>query len=253
MADNTDLGGRLALVTGGGRGIGRAVSLALARRGASVAINYSGSEAAAAETRELIRELGGRAEIFRADVSDFKLCEEMFARVEDTLGGVDILVNNAGITRDGLLLRMTPEEFTAVLNVNLFGAFSCTKLASRYMIKKRWGRVVSIASVAGLVGNAGQANYAASKAGVIALTKSAARELGRRGITVNAVAPGFIETDMTAPLGGDIRAEMLKSIPENRFGAPEDVAAAVVFLCSEGAAYITGQTLAVDGGMTMGG
>ncbi|MDR2420517.1 MAG: 3-oxoacyl-[acyl-carrier-protein] reductase [Oscillospiraceae bacterium] len=244
---------KTALVTGGGRGIGRAVCLALARGGASVAVNYASGEARAAETAAMIDAAGGHAVIVRADVSVFSECEEMFARVRAELGEVDILVNNAGITRDNLLPRMTPEEFASVLGVNLSGAFHCLKLASRGMIKNRRGRIVNIASVAGLVGNAGQTNYAASKAGVIALTKSAAREMAKRGVTVNAVAPGFIETDMTSPLGEDIRAEMLKNIPEGRFGAPEDVAAAVAFLCSDAAAYITGQVLAVDGGMTMGG
>ncbi|MDR0446006.1 MAG: 3-oxoacyl-[acyl-carrier-protein] reductase [Oscillospiraceae bacterium] len=247
------LSGKTALVTGGGRGIGRAVCLALARSGAAVAVNYTNGEQAAEETRALIEALGARAIIVRADVADPAQCEELFSRVGTELGDIDILVNNAGITRDALLPRMSNEDFADVIGVNLFGAFYCSRLASRSMMKKRYGRIVSIASVAGLIGNAGQANYSASKAAVIALTKTAARELGRRGITVNAVAPGFIETDMTAALGENIRDEMLRSIPENRFGSPEDVAAAVAFLCSDEAAYITGQVLAVDGGMTMGG
>ncbi|MDR2616116.1 MAG: 3-oxoacyl-[acyl-carrier-protein] reductase, partial [Oscillospiraceae bacterium] len=230
-----------------------AVCLALARSGAAVAVNYTNGESAAAKTVSEIESSGGRAVAVRADVSVFAECEAMFARVAEELGDADILVNNAGITRDNLLPRMTAEDFTAVLNVNLLGAFNCLKLASRGMIKNRRGRVVNIASVVGLVGNAGQTNYAASKAGVIALTKSAARELARRGITVNAVAPGFIETDMTSSLGENVRAEMLRGIPTSRFGSPEDVAAAVAFLCSDEAAYITGQVLAVDGGMTMGG
>ncbi|MDR0838590.1 MAG: 3-oxoacyl-[acyl-carrier-protein] reductase [Oscillospiraceae bacterium] len=248
-----ELEGKIALVTGGGRGIGRELCLALARGGAAVAVNYSGSEAAALETARLIEGLGGRAITVRADVSDFAACEAMFAAVEETLGAPDILLNNAGITRDNLLLRMSPQDFSDVLGVNLTGAFHCLKLASRAMIKKRWGRIVNIASVVGLIGNAGQANYAASKAGVIALTKSAARELAGRGVTVNAIAPGFIETDMTTGLSDAVREQMLGGIPQKRLGAPSDIAAAAVFLCSGGAAYITGQVLAVDGGMTMGG
>ncbi|MDR3278018.1 MAG: 3-oxoacyl-[acyl-carrier-protein] reductase [Oscillospiraceae bacterium] len=242
-----ELTGKTALVTGGGRGIGREICLTLARAGAKIIVNYSGSEAAAADTASQIVSLGGEAVIVRADVSDFSQCEKMFA----AHGAPDILVNNAGVTRDNLLLRMTPEEFDAVLGVNLRGAFHCIKLATRAMMKNRYGRVVNIASVVGLSGNAGQANYAASKAGLIALTKSAARELAGRGVTVNAVAPGFIETDMTAALGETVRAELMQGIPQKRFGAPGDVAAAVAFLCGDGAAYITGQTLAVDGGMTM--
>jgi 3-oxoacyl-[acyl-carrier protein] reductase len=245
-----ELEGKIALVTGGGRGIGREICLRLAENGAAVAVNYSGSAVAA---NELAEALGGRAVAVRADVSDFAQCEKMFAKIEETLGTPDILVNNSGITRDNLIPRMPPEEFDEVVNVNLRGTFYCLKLASRGMLKKRRGRIVNISSVIGLVGNAGQANYAASKAGVIALTKSAAREFAGRGITVNAIAPGFIETDMTAALSESLRERILGSIPQKRFGTPFDVAAAVAFLCSDGAAYITGQTLAVDGGMTMGG
>jgi 3-oxoacyl-[acyl-carrier protein] reductase len=248
-----DLEGKIALVTGGGRGIGREICLTLARGGAAVAVNYSGSEAAALETARLIEELGGRAVTIRADVSDYAACEAMFAAVEQQLGAPDILINNSGITRDNLILRMSPEEFSDVISVNLQGAFHCLKLASKGMLKKRWGRIVNIASIVGLIGNAGQANYAASKAGIIALTKSAARELAGRGITVNAIAPGFIETDMTAALSESVREQMLANIPQKRLGGPADIAAAAAFLCSGGAAYITGQVLAVDGGMTMGG
>ncbi|GHV36982.1 beta-ketoacyl-ACP reductase [Clostridia bacterium] len=237
-----NLEGKVALVTGGGRGIGREICRKLAESGAAVAVNYSGTEPAVKHALAV-----------RADVADFARCESMFAEIEAALGTVDILVNNAGITRDNLLLRMSPEEFDAVIGVNLRGTFNCTKLAARGMIKKRYGRIVNISSVVGLIGNAGQANYAASKAGIIALTKSAAWELAGRGITANAIAPGFIETDMTAGLPEAVRAQMLGGIPQKRFGTAEDVAAAAAFLCSEGAAYITGQVLAVDGGMTMGG
>ncbi|GHU93400.1 beta-ketoacyl-ACP reductase [Clostridia bacterium] len=237
------LEGKVALVTGGGRGIGREICLRLSEQGVKVAANYSSSEPAG----------GGYAMSVRADVSDFSQCERMFAEVEEKLGPADILVNNAGITSDNLILRMPPEEFARVIGVNLAGTFHCTKLAARGMIKRRFGRIVNISSVIGLIGNAGQANYAASKAGVIALTKSTARELAGRGVTANAIAPGFIETDMTAGLSEAVREQMLNTIPQKRFGAAADVAAAAVFLCSEGAAYITGQVLAVDGGMTMGG
>lgn len=245
------LEGKTALVTGGGRGIGRAVCLELARMGAAVAVNYSGSEAAAEQTKALIESEGGRAMTVRADVSDFAQCEAMFSAIAETLASPDILVNNSGITRDNLIPRMSPEDFTDVLNVNLLGAFHCTKLASRGMMKARWGRIVNIASVVGLSGNAGQANYSASKAGVIALAKTTARELASRGVTANAIAPGFIETDMTAVLPDNVREEMLRGIPQKRLGSPEDIAKTVGFLCSDAAAYITGQTIAVDGGMTM--
>jgi 3-oxoacyl-[acyl-carrier protein] reductase len=248
-----ELEGKVVLVTGGGRGIGREICLQLARRGAAVAVNYSGSESAAESTRQLIESGGGRAITVRADVSDYAQCEALFAQVEKQLGAPDILINNAGVTRDNLIMRMTPEDFAGVIDVNLVGTFNCVKLATRAMIKRRYGRIVNIASVVGLIGNAGQANYAASKAGIIALTKSAAKELAGRGITSNAVAPGFIGTDMTAALSDTVRGQMLGGIPQKRLGAPSDVAAAVAFLCSDGAAYITGQVLAVDGGMTMGG
>jgi len=248
-----EFNGKVALVTGGGRGIGREICIQLARAGAAVAINYSGSEEAARETQSVIESAGGKAAIFRANVADFEQCEAMFKAVEETLGAPDILVNNAGITRDNLILRMSAEDFADVLNVNLQGAFNCIKLATRPMMKKRWGRIVSIASVIGLVGNAGQANYAASKAGIIALTKSAARELASRGITVNAIAPGFVKSDMTAVLSDEVREQMMTTIPQKRLGEASDIAATAAFFCSDAAAYITGQVLAVDGGMTMGG
>ena len=248
-----DFEGKIALVTGGGRGIGRELCLKLALCGAAVAVNYSGNMEAALETRQMIEKTGGRVAVYHADIADYRQCEAMFAAIAEELGAPDILINNAGITRDELIMRMSPEDFTEVLDVNLRGTFHCTKLATRAMMKTRWGRIVNIASIVGLIGNIGQANYAASKAGVIALTKSAARELARRGITVNAIAPGFIETDMTAALTDFVREQMLASIPQQRFGSPKDVAEAAAFLCSDAAAYITGQVIAVDGGMTMGG
>ena len=247
------LNGKIALITGGGRGIGRELCVKLASCGATVAVNYSGSEDAALETVRLIEAAGGRAAAFRANVADYAQCETMFAAIEAELGAVDILINNAGITRDNLMLRMTAEDFSDVLDVNLRGTFHCTKIASKTMMKARWGRIVNIASIVGLIGNVGQANYSASKAGIIALTKSAARELARRGVTVNAIAPGFIETDMTAKLSDAVREQMLASIPQQTLGKPQDVAEAAAFLCGAAAAYITGQVLAVDGGMTMGG
>ena len=248
-----NLENKVALVTGGGRGIGREICQTLAAQGAAVAINYSGSEAAALEVRQIIEENGGRAATFRTNVADFAQVEVMLAEVEKTFGTPDILINNAGITRDNLILRMSAEDFAEVLSVNVQGTFNCTKAVIRGMMKKRSGRIVNIASIIGLIGNAGQANYAASKAGIIALTKSTAREIATRGITVNAIAPGFIETGMTASLTDEVRDTMLAQIPQKRLGAPSDVAQTVAFLCSDAAAYITGQVLAVDGGMTMGG
>jgi len=247
------LEGKIALVTGGGRGIGRAICETLAAQGATVAINYSGSEAAAIEVQKIIENTGGKAAIFKANVADYAQVEAMVAAVEEAFGTPDILVNNAGITRDNLMLRMTSEDFSDVLAVNLTGSFNCTKAVTRGMMKKRNGRIVNIASIIGLIGNAGQANYAASKAGIIALTKSTARELATRGITANAIAPGFIETDMTATLTDAVRDAMMTQIPQKRLGAPSDIAETVAFLCSDAAAYITGQVLAVDGGLTMVG
>ena len=243
--------GKTALVTGGGRGIGRAICLELSRLGASVAINYSGSEAAALETASMIEAAGGRAVTVRANVADFSECEAMFGYVAESLGAPDILINNAGITRDNLIPRMSPEDFSDVIDVNLSGAFHCTKLAIRHMMRSRWGRIVNIASAVALTGNPGQANYSASKAGLIALTKTTAREFASRGITANAVAPGFIMTDMTAVLPDSVKNEMLGAIPQKRFGSAGDIACAVTFFCSGAAAYVTGQTLGVDGGMTM--
>ncbi len=245
------LTGRTALVTGGSRGIGRAIAIALAAEGADVALCYAGREDAAQEVVERCLAQGGRAAAFQADVSREEDCQRLFSQTEEQLGSVDILINNAGITRDGLLLRMKAEDFDRVLEVNLRGAFLCSRLAARGMLKRRWGRIISLSSVVGLHGNAGQANYAASKAGVIGLTKALAKELGSRGVTVNAIAPGFIRTDMTEGLPEGIREGLLGAIPLGRLGEAEEVARAAVFLAGPGGDYITGQVLAVDGGMGM--
>ena len=242
---------RTAVVTGGSRGIGRAVCVALAKQGCNVVVNYCHGEAAAAETVALCKAVGVSAVAMQADVSTAEGCKHLFEEAIHTFGQVDILVNNAGITRDNLILRMTEADFDAVLNANLKGAFLCCKEAARRMVRQRWGRIVNLSSVVALRGNAGQTNYAASKAGLIGLTKSLARELAGRNITVNAVAPGFIETDMTACLPEAVRAEMANSIPAGRAGRPEDVANAVVFFAAEQSSYLTGQVLCVDGGMAM--
>ena len=245
------LTGKAALVTGGSRGIGRAVCLELARLGAKVAVNYAGNESAARETEQACRALGGEVLLLRADVADAGACDAMVAQVLEQFGRLDILVNNAGITRDGLMLRMDEASWDAVLDTNLKGAFHCMRAAYRPMMRQRWGRVVNISSVVGLRGNAGQANYAASKAGLIGLSKSMAKELAARNITVNAVAPGFIATDMTDALPGPAREALLASIPMKRLGAAEDVARAVAFFAGEASGYITGQVLCVDGGMAV--
>lgn len=245
------LDGKCALVTGASRGIGRAIAVKLASEGAKVALNYAGNAAAAEEVKKEIEASGGQAIMVQADVSDPASVEAMIQTVVDAFGQIDILVNNAGITRDGLLLRMKDEDFDAVINTNLKGIFYTTKLVSKLMMKKRFGRIVNMASVVGLTGNAGQTNYAAAKAGVIGFSKSAAKELAARGITVNMVAPGFIETDMTAVIPEKAKEAMMGGIPLGRAGKPEDVANAVLFLVSDQAAYITGQVLKVDGGMVM--
>ena len=241
----------VALVTGGGRGIGRAICLELARQGAAVAVNYAGSEQAARETAEACRALGAQAEIFQADVSDPAACEALVKAVKDRFGKLDILVNNAGVTRDGLLLTAREEDFDRVLDTNLRGVYFCMKAAAKVMVRQRYGRIVSMSSVVGLRGNPGQTNYAASKAGLIGLTKAAAKELAGRNITVNAVAPGFIATDMTAAMPEKAKEAMLAAIPMARPGQPEEVARAVVFFAAPENAYITGQILCVDGGMAV--
>lgn len=240
-----------AVVTGGSRGIGRAICLELARGGANVVLCYAGNNAAAEETVAACQALGAKAVAVRCDVSDFAQVQALMDTAVKTFGGIQILVNNAGITRDNLLLRMSEEDFDAVIDTNLKGAFLCMKAAARTMMRQRYGRIVSVSSVVGLRGNAGQLNYAASKAGIIGLTKSMAKEWATRGMTANVVAPGFIETDMTAVLGESARDAVLPSIPAGRLGKAEDVAKAVAFLASEDAAYITGQVLAVDGGMAV--
>ena len=235
------LKGKIALVTGASRGIGRQIAISMAREGALVIVNYNGSAARAEETVKEITESGGQAEAVQCNVSDYAAVEEMMKYVIGKYKRLDVLVNNAGITKDNLLMKMGEEDFDAVIGINLKGAFNCTKHVSRQMLKQKGGRII----------NAGQANYCASKAGVIGLTKSVARELGSRGITVNAIAPGFIDTEMTEVLSEDVKKAMGEQIPLKRFGRTEDVAEAAVFLASDRAAYITGQVINVDGGMAM--
>lgn len=245
------LAGKIALVTGASRGIGRAVALELAHHGANVVVNYAGSEAKAKEVVEEIKQLGRESFAIQADVASFQQVQDMIKEVVTTFGRIDILVNNAGITRDNLLMRMKEEEWDAVINTNLKGVFNTTKAITRQMMKQRSGKIINMASVVGVSGNAGQANYVAAKAGVIGLTKTSAKELASRNITVNAVAPGFITTDMTDQLSEEIQAEMLKQIPLARLGEPSDIAKVVTFLASDASNYMTGQTLHVDGGMIM--
>jgi 3-oxoacyl-[acyl-carrier protein] reductase len=246
------LAGKTALVTGGSRGIGKAICLKLAAQGVNVGINYVSRAAAAEEVLAEITAAGGKGFVVGFDVADSAAVENAIKNISADHGGIDILVNNAGITRDGLMARMKDEDWDAVLNTNLKGAFVCSKEAMRGMMKKRWGRIINISSVIGCVGNAGQVNYAAAKAGLIGLTKSMAKELASRKITVNCVAPGYIVTDMTADLKDELKERLLAAIPLGSLGTPENVAAAVAFLASEESGYITGQTLHVNGGMHMG-
>lgn len=240
---------KVAIVTGASRGIGRAIALTLAGYGASVVVNYNGSKEKAEEVVTEIKNNGGTAIVYQADASDFEAVKNMFADVVKEFGKIDILVNNAGITRDNLILKMTEEEFDAVIDTNLKGVFNCLKQASRIMLKQKSGRIINISSVVGLIGNPGQVNYSAAKAGVIGMTKSLAKELGSRGITVNAVAPGYINTDMTAVLSDELKDKVTDNIPLRRLGEVIDIAETVAFLASEKASYITGQTIQVDGGL----
>ena len=240
------LDGKVALVTGASRGIGKSIALMLASRGADIVINYAGNTEAAEKTKAEVEALGRKAMVIKADVGDTAACEAMVAEVVKEMGKIDILVNNAGITRDGLLMRMKEADWDAVLTTNLKSVYNCTKAVIKYMMKARSGRIVSISSVVGAMGNAGQANYAAAKAGIMGFTKAVAKEVASRGITVNAVAPGFIATDMTAVLPEKVVESLKAAIPMGRLGAPEDIAKAVAFLVSEDAAYITGQTLHVN-------
>lgn len=242
---------KIALVTGASRGIGRSIATSLAKHGAFVVVNFSSSPDAANETLAAIREVGGDGELMQFPVQDSAAVDKAFDEIKTKHGQLDILVNNAGISRDGLLLRMKDEDWTQTLAVNLQGAFFCGRAAAKLMIKSRWGRIINISSVVGEMGNAGQVPYVASKAGLIGMTKAMAKELASRNITVNAVAPGFIETDMTAALDEKVRADHMKAIPVGRYGHAEEVAELVSFLCSDSAAYITGQTVGINGGMYM--
>ena len=245
------LTGKVALVTGAGRGIGAEIARALAKEGAAVIVNYCGSKEKAEALAEEINAGGGSGEAYRCDVSDLTACGEMIQELIQKYGRIDILVNNAGITRDGLLAKMSEEDFDRVIDTNLKGAFNTIRHMTRWFLKQRSGKIINLSSVSGIMGNPGQANYSASKAGVIGLTKSAARELASRGICVNAIAPGFIDTDMTASLPGAAREKLQENIPLKRIGEPKDIANMAVFLASGKSDYITGQVFAVDGGMTI--
>ncbi|WP_210469434.1 3-oxoacyl-[acyl-carrier-protein] reductase [Sporosarcina sp. 6E9] len=243
--------GKAAIVTGASRGIGREIALNLANEGARVVVNYSGSKDKADEVVEIIKNAGGEAFAIQADVSNSESVKNMIDETIATFGSIDILVNNAGITRDNLLMRMKEDEWDDVISINLKGVFLCTKGVTRQMMRQRAGKIVNVASIVGVSGNPGQANYVAAKAGVIGLTKTTAKELATRNINVNAVAPGFITTDMTETLSEDVQKQMLANIPLGKLGSPENVAKTVLFLLSDDAAYITGQTIHVDGGMVM--
>lgn len=245
------LEGKTALVTGAAKGIGRAIALALAAEGAAVVVNYNGSREKAEQTAEEIRALGAESRVYQCNVADTEAAQTMIKEITAEYGRLDILVNNAGITRDNLIMKMSEEDFDAVISANLKGCFNTIKAVSRQMLKQRSGRIINITSVSGILGNAGQANYAASKAGIIGLTKTMARELASRGITVNAVAPGFVDTDMTQVLSDSVKEAAVSQIPLGHFGKPEDIANMVAYLASEKAAYVTGQIISVDGGMAI--
>ena len=251
MPDTLSLENRIALVTGAGRGIGRAIALELSRRGASVVLNYNKSAEAAESLSAEIQAVGGKSAIFQADVSNFKQAQDLVKFAIDTFGDLHILVNNAGITRDMLIMMMSEEDWDAVINTNLKSTFNCSKAAVKHMMRKRYGRIINIASVAGQMGNPGQTNYSSSKAGQIGFTKSLAREIASRNITVNAIAPGFVDTEILDAMSPETLEAMLKMVPLGRKGKPEEIAFATAFLASDQAAYITGQVLGVDGGMAM--
>lgn len=242
---------KVAVVTGASRGIGRSVAIALAKEGATVIVNYNGSVQKAEEVVNEIVSAGGKAEAYQCNVADFSQTEEFIKKIISVYGKIDILVNNAGITKDGLIMKMSEQDYESVLDINLKGAFNCIRHVTRQMMKQRFGRIINMSSVSGVMGNAGQANYCASKAGLIGLTKSVAREIATRGITVNAIAPGFIDTEMTDILSDKVKEMAIEQIPMKRFGSTEDVTNAVIFLASDRAGYITGQVLCIDGGMAM--
>ncbi len=242
---------KIAVVTGASRGLGKEIAIEMAKNGATVVVNYNGSKEKAEEVKAIIEENGGKAITYRCNISEFEECEQFIKDVVDEFGRIDILVNNAGITKDGLLMRMSEADYDQVLNTNLKGTFNCMRFATKIMMKQRIGRIINMSSVSGVLGNAGQTNYSASKAGVIGLTKSAARELASRNITVNAIAPGFISTEMTDALSDSVKETVVKQIPLGSFGEPEDVANMTVFLASDKAKYITGQVIHVDGGMAI--